>query len=42
VIIERREGVLRIPTSSLLEGQRVLELVDGRLRAVEVEVGLRN
>ncbi|MCP4663245.1 MAG: efflux RND transporter periplasmic adaptor subunit [bacterium] len=42
VIIERREGVLRIPTASLLEGQRVLELVDGRLRSHEVEVGLRN
>ena len=42
VVLERREDVLRIPASSLLEGARVLVLEGGRLRAVPVEVGLRN
>ncbi len=42
VVLERREDVLRIPTSSLMEGTRVLVVEDGRLAAVAVEVGLRN
>jgi len=42
VILERRDGVLRLPTSSLIEGRQVLVLDGGVLRATEVEVGLRN
>lgn len=42
VILEAREGVLRIPTSALLEGDRVLVVRDGVLASVAVTVGLRN
>ncbi len=42
VVLERREDVLRVPASSLLEGTRVLVLEGDRLRAVAVEAGLRN
>lgn len=42
VILEARENVLRIPTSALMEGDRVLVVRDGRLVAVTVPVGLRN
>lgn len=43
VILEVRDDVLRVPTSALLEGSRVLVLgADGILAAREVEVGLSN
>jgi len=42
VILEAREGILRVPTSALLQGERVLLLEEGRLVAREVELGLRN
>ena len=42
VILSRREDVLRVPTSTLIEGQKVLVLADGELREREVETGLRN
>jgi HlyD family secretion protein len=42
VILEAREQVLRVPTSALLQGERVLVLEEGRLVAREVELGLRN
>jgi HlyD family secretion protein len=42
VVLESREDVLRVPSSCLFEGTRVLVLEDGKLREVEVEVGLRN
>jgi HlyD family secretion protein len=42
VVREVREPVLRIPTSALLEGNRVLVARDGRLEEREVSVGLRN
>lgn len=42
VILEAREGVLRVPTSALLQGERVLLLEEGRLVEREVELGLRN
>ena len=42
IILSRREDVLRIPTSTLIEGQKVLLLVDGTLADREVEIGLRN
>jgi HlyD family secretion protein len=42
VILSAREDVLRVPTSALLEGGRVLVLEDGRLVEKTLELGLRN
>ncbi len=42
VILSSREGVLRVPTSALLEGGKVLLLEDGSLVERSVELGLRN
>ncbi len=42
VILETREDVLRIPTSALLQSERVLVLESGRLVERAVELGLRN
>jgi HlyD family secretion protein len=42
VILSAREGALRIPTSALLEGGKVLVLESGRLVERTVTPGLRN
>jgi len=42
VALEAREGALRLPTSALLEGNRVLVANDGRLEERPVEIGLKN
>ncbi len=42
VILDERDGVLRIPSYALLEGGRVLVLRSGRLEAQKVETGLQN
>ncbi len=42
VILRVATGVLRVPTGALLEGGRVLVLVEGRLEERRVGVGLRN
>jgi HlyD family secretion protein len=42
VILEARDDVLRVPTSALLQNQKVLILEDGKLVEREVELGLRN
>jgi HlyD family secretion protein len=42
VVLETRADVLRIPTSALLEGGRVLGVEDGVLVERSVELGLRN
>jgi HlyD family secretion protein len=42
VILSVREGALRVPTSALLEGSRVLVLEQGRLRERAVTAGMRN
>jgi HlyD family secretion protein len=42
IILDRREGVLRIPTFSLIDGRRVLAIERGRTVSRDVEVGLRN
>jgi HlyD family secretion protein len=42
VILDARDGVIRIPTYALLEGGEVLLVRDGKLEAVGVETGLRN
>jgi HlyD family secretion protein len=42
VILSTREDVLRIPTSALLEGGKVLLLADDRLVERTLDLGLRN
>jgi HlyD family secretion protein len=42
VILSARDGVLRVPTSSLLEGGKVLVLQRGRLVERALETGIRN
>ncbi len=42
VILAVRDGVLRIPSSAILEGDRVLVAGGGRLESRPVEVGLKN
>jgi len=42
IIVEARDGVLRIPTRALLPGNRVLRLDDARLEARAIEPGLAN
>jgi HlyD family secretion protein len=42
VILDARDGVLRIPSSAILEGDRVLVAGEGRLAARTLELGLRN
>jgi HlyD family secretion protein len=42
VVLEAREGVLRVPASALLEGNRALVARDGRLVEETLRVGLKN
>jgi HlyD family secretion protein len=42
VVLEVRDGVLRVPSSALVEGSRVLVANDGKLSERLVRVGLRN
>lgn len=42
VILDARDGVVRIPTMALLEGDRVLVARSDKLESVPVEVGIRN
>lgn len=42
VILDAREGVLRVPSYAVMEGNRVLVVRDGRLASVTVETGVRN
>ncbi len=42
VVLETRDGVLRIPTAALLSGDKALVLEKGRLVSRALEVGLRN
>jgi HlyD family secretion protein len=42
VVLEVREDVLRVPTSALLEGQKVLVPSDGTLEERAIEIGLKN
>ena len=42
VILSAKDGVLRVPTSSLLEGGKVLVLENGRLVEKVLRLGLRN
>jgi HlyD family secretion protein len=42
VVLDAREGVLRIPTAALLSGEKALALEDGGLVSRSLEIGLRN
>jgi HlyD family secretion protein len=42
VVLEARDGVLRVPASALLEGNRALVARDGRLVEQTLRVGLKN
>lgn len=42
IILQKREGVLRVPSYALLKGDRLLVVEDGRAVERPVEVGLRN
>ena len=42
ILLERRDNVLRVPTSALLEGGRVLVIEDGKLADRKLKTGLAN
>jgi HlyD family secretion protein len=42
IILDTRESVLRIPTSALMGGDRVLVFAEGSLEERQLELGLRN
>jgi HlyD family secretion protein len=44
IVVERREGVLRVPTAAVRPDDTllVLDTADGRLREREIETGLSN
>ncbi|MEO2169511.1 MAG: efflux RND transporter periplasmic adaptor subunit, partial [bacterium] len=42
IVLERREGVLRVPTEALLEGHKLLVYRDGEVKEQAVEAGLGN
>jgi HlyD family secretion protein len=42
VILDARDGVLRVPSYALIDGKKALVVRDGTLVAVPVEVGLKN
>jgi HlyD family secretion protein len=42
VILDAKDGALRVPSYALLEGGKVLVVKDGVLEEVDVETGLRN
>lgn len=42
VILETREGALRVPTSTLIEGDKVLVITQGKLAERQLKIGLKN
>jgi HlyD family secretion protein len=42
VILDARDGVLRVPSYALIDGKKALVVREGQLAAVPVEVGLKN
>lgn len=42
VILDARDGVLRVPSYALIDGKKALVLRDGKLAGMPVEIGLKN
>lgn len=42
IVVDQKDGVLRVPTFALMEGKRVLVVKDGKAATREVVTGLRN
>lgn len=42
IVLDRREGVLRIPTFAVIEGKRVLVVVKGKTVSRDITIGLKN
>jgi HlyD family secretion protein len=42
IILRKKDNVLRIPSFAILEGDRVLKLVNGKLDGTPIKTGLRN
>jgi HlyD family secretion protein len=42
IVLDRREGVLRIPSFAVIEGKRVLLVVNGRTVSRDITIGLKN
>jgi HlyD family secretion protein len=42
IVLDRRDGVLRVPTNAVIEGRRVLVIDKGQAASREVKTGLRN
>ena len=42
IVLDRREGVLRIPTFAVIEGKRVLAVVNGKTVSRDIAIGLKN
>lgn len=42
MILKKKDGVLRIPSFAILEGDKVLVLRDGKLVAQPLKTGMRN
>ena len=42
IIVDAKDGILRVPTSALLEGDRVLRVEGGKLASRTVQTGIRN
>lgn len=42
IVLDRRDGVLRVPTNAVIEGKQVLVLDNGKAVAKRVRIGLKN
>jgi HlyD family secretion protein len=42
IVLDRREGVLRIPTFAVIEGKRVLVVANGKTVSRDITIGLKN
>jgi HlyD family secretion protein len=42
IVLDRREGVLRIPSFAVIEGKRVLVVVNGKTVSRDITIGLKN
>lgn len=42
IVLDRREGVLRVPTFAVADGRRVMIMKDGKAETREIETGIKN